>query len=87
MTDDTGAGGTAVDFGMTDLEEVLRGPEGAFVRAGLIERFRVLQEETRAAMDAGLTPDDFAKAEALLRGLAAASKLVLAFPVISDPVR
>jgi hypothetical protein len=65
------------DFGMTDLEEALRSPDGAAVRSGLIEHLGKLSADIAAQMRGGLSPGDFTRADAVAKALAAAREVVI----------
>jgi hypothetical protein len=73
-----------IDFGMTDLEEKLRGPGGKAARAALISRLEQLGSEFAAKLKSGLTPADYAKADAIAKALAAAREIVIAFPEVAQ---
>jgi type III secretion system YseE family protein len=66
----------ALDFGMTDLEERLRGPEGPAAIAQLRSRFEQLRTEIRSEIASGLPPDQFTRAQALGAALAAAGDML-----------
>ena len=67
------------DFGMTDLDEALRGPDGETVRTGLIEHLGKLSAEIAVQMRGGLSPGDFGRADAVAKALAAAREVVIHF--------
>jgi hypothetical protein len=69
----------AFDFGMTDLEERLRGADAEAERDRLIARFGVLDEYIRGQMSAGVTPEAFEKMRLLRVALAHARKIVIVF--------
>jgi hypothetical protein len=68
-----------VDFGMTDIEEALRGPQGPSVRQELLERLDRLTGEFSEKLRLGLPPTDYARAQAIANALAAAREVVVAF--------
>lgn len=72
-----------IDFSMTDLEERLRGPDGKTTRAALTARLEQLTGEFAAKLKSGLTPADYAKANAIAKALAAAREIVIAFPEVA----
>jgi len=67
-------------FGMTDLEEELRGPGAQAVRSALVARLGALQERIQEEMKTGMAPEDFARAKAIATALAAAKEVVLIVP-------
>ncbi len=68
------------DFGMTDLEERLKGPDGHALREQILERLTALGNETKAGLDGGLAPDEYAIAESTYGALAAAYDIIANFP-------
>lgn len=71
----------ALDFGMTDLEESLRGASGAELKAGILGRLDALKEQLAALEKSGLPPDAFKRNAAAQRAIAAARAVAVAFPV------
>lgn len=71
----------ALDFGMTDLEEGLRGASGAELKAGILGRLDALKEQLAALEKSGLPPDAFKRNAAAQRAIAAARAVAVAFPV------
>ncbi len=69
------------DFGITDLEEALRGPEGAALQAQLAARLEALGQAQAEAMRGGLAPEAYEEARRLGEALAAARDVVIRFPV------
>lgn len=83
MTGDPG-GPEAADgagFGMTDLEEALRGPDGRRVRDETLAQLEARLAEVSAAIDRGLGPDVYDAAIAIRRSLASARDVMLRFPI------
>jgi hypothetical protein len=75
---ETGPGTDGADgFGMTDLEEALRGPDGAAVCQGVTARLAALRGDVAAAIRAGAPPDAYAALEKISAALAAASGLMV----------
>lgn len=66
--------------GMTEIEERLRGPDGAAFREELLETLDREIEAIRVRLAEGLPPDEYARATTIGRALAAARDIVLAFP-------
>jgi hypothetical protein len=69
-----------MDFGMTDIEEALRGPDGQAVRAALMARLDQRSAEFAAKLKSGLPPAEYGRADAIAKALAAAREIVIAFP-------
>ena len=67
------------DFGMTDLEEQMRGAAGAERRAAIVARFVALEQAIAAHMAAGVSPEDFNRNRIYREALAHARKIVIAF--------
>jgi hypothetical protein len=67
------------DFAMTELDQRLRGVAGAAVSAAVLERFSRLIKQLEAAKGSGLPPEDFAATETVLKAVAAAVEVVVAF--------
>jgi hypothetical protein len=74
-----------IDFGMTDLEERLRGPDSKTTRAALVARLEQLAGEFATKLKTGLSPADYARADAIANALAAAREIVIAFPEVAQP--
>lgn len=68
-----------IGLAMTELDDRLRGPEGTAISAAILGRFANLINELEEAKLSGLDPESFARAEALLKAVATASKTVIAF--------
>lgn len=68
-----------IGLAMTELDDRLRGPEGTAASAAILGRFGKLINQLEEAKQSGLDPDSFARAEALLKAVAIASKTVVAF--------
>ena len=64
------------DFGMTDLEETLRGPDGASVRADLVERLDAAMKRVQAEMMDGVPPYLYEPARRIYTALATAHGLM-----------
>lgn len=79
----TSVTGNAADLpaGMTDLEEALRGPDGAARRDEAVERLEAAMRRIHAAVDAGLPSAEHRAALELREGLAVARAILIAFPV------
>lgn len=77
---DAGTPDETAGFGMTDLEEALRGPDGERVRDETLARLDARLATVSAAIDAGLGPDVYDDAVAIRRALASARDVVLRFP-------
>jgi len=73
----TSGGGPAA--GMTDLEDVLFGPEGSGEAKKLLARTEELQARLQADIAAGLPPEQFEKGQILANALAAARDLLVRF--------
>jgi hypothetical protein len=69
-----------INFGMTDLEEALRGPGGAEIAKDLIDRFDILDEQLKSQIAAGVAPDEFAKISVIRNSFAAARHILVGFP-------
>ncbi len=67
-------------FAMTDIEDGLRGPDGETFRAQLVDRLDRRAAEFADKLRIGLSPTDYAQAEAIAKALAAAREVVLAYP-------
>ncbi|MBT9288747.1 EscE/YscE/SsaE family type III secretion system needle protein co-chaperone [Prosthecodimorpha staleyi] len=67
-------------FGMTEIEERLRGPEASAFREELLELLDRAAMAVEEDLSAGLPPADYTRATSLSRALAAAKEIVLAFP-------
>jgi hypothetical protein len=67
------------DFATTELDERLRGPDGAAAAVGVLERFSSLIKRLEEERGSGLPPEDFAATEAVLKAVAAAVQTVIAF--------
>ena len=65
-------GVSPADFGMTDLEEALRGPNGPAVAKDLINRLNALDDSLKSKMAAGVTPEEFTKLGVIRNSFAAA---------------
>ena len=63
-------------FGMTDLEERLRGPDAAATLTALMSRLAQVSGAIAGSVRAGLKPDDFKRAEVLEGSLAVARTLL-----------
>lgn len=72
-------------FGMTDLEEALRGPDGPAVRERLLLRIDQLRQEFDAEIMRGVSADTFRNYQYIHKSLAAARDIVLASGHSSDP--
>jgi hypothetical protein len=70
----------AAAFGMTELEETLRGANGAQIANELLVRFEKIDATLRAGIAAGLTPESFASATVIRNSLAAASNILVLIP-------
>ncbi len=68
------------DFGMTDLEERLAVRDGFLLRATILERLAELGRETRARLEEGIQPDEYAIEETTYAALAAAYDVISQFP-------
>jgi hypothetical protein len=73
----TGSG--MFDFGMTEIEERLRGPSGEEDRAAILEIFEKSRAALQEGLDRGLPSEEFARAKSILTALAAARAIVVAF--------
>lgn len=71
----------AQDFGMTELEERLRGPSGAAVRDDVLARLDALARHLVEESRAGLPPAAFRRNDSIGQAIAAARAVVAAFPV------
>jgi len=69
------------DFGMTDLEDGLRGPEAREIQAALLTRFTELGEKIAARMKEGVAPAQFGDLKQVYDAVASAHMIVLKFPV------
>ncbi len=67
--------------GMTDLEEVLRGPGGADARDQAVERVEAAMRRIHEAIHNGLPADEHKAAMDIREALAHGRVLLLAFPV------
>src|SRR5262245_57928410 len=67
-------------FGMTDLEERLRGVEGEQIAKELLARFHSIDAELSARIASGLSPEDFARATVTRNSLAAANNILIRIP-------
>lgn len=65
------------DFGMTDLEEQLRGPDGQDAAARTLHRLGAIDEDLAGRMRAGLSSDEFGTASSLKTALDAAKQVVV----------
>jgi hypothetical protein len=63
-------------FGMTELEQELRGPGGAERGRELLRRFDQLHDQIEADIAAGLPPDRFKAAQTIKNSLVAARDVV-----------
>jgi hypothetical protein len=70
--------------GMTELEEQLRGPQGRHVCDSAVARLRRLSSDVEAAAARGLPTAEYAAAQDLLKGIAAAQALLTAFPIVEE---
>lgn len=67
-------------FGMTDLEEALRGPGGEAVRDEALARLDAALDRVEAALRAGLDPRLFTPTESIRGALVTARGLLAAAP-------
>ena len=74
---DTPAG---ADFGMTDLEEALRGPEGSAIRQDSIERLARMSARLESELDRGAPPDRYDRLKAMQIAVATASRILAINP-------
>jgi type III secretion system YseE family protein len=74
---DPATNGDGADFGMTDLEERLRGPGGAAEADRLIARLAGLRDQVEAELKRGLAPGDYQRAQDLAKSLAAAATIMI----------
>lgn len=82
MTDNpaTGEDQGSFGFGMTELEERLSGADGHTLRDEIAELLAEKAKQLRERMETGLTPDEYHKATAVQKALAAAYDIVTHFP-------
>ncbi len=66
-------------FGMTDLEEVLRGPDGAEARESIISRLSERLAEIDARIAQGVPQQEFEAVNAIQRSLVTARNVMLLF--------
>lgn len=72
--------GDVAAFGMTELEEKLRGADGERVAQNLLAKFNQLDAVLNARIANGLSPDDYARATVIRNSLAAASNILIRIP-------
>ena len=72
-----GKAAPGADFGMTDIEEALRGPDAESVRFALIDRLTRQSAEFAVKLKSGLPPAEFRRADAIAKALAAALEIVI----------
>lgn len=76
----TGESTEAAGFGITDLEEALRGPDGRRVQEQILARLAARLAAVSSAIDQGLGAGVYDDALAIRRALASARDVVLRFP-------
>jgi hypothetical protein len=68
--------GRDLDFGFSDLEERLMGPEGAAVFRQSLTALRTIRAELEAGVKSGMPKDEFAQAQLLDDALRAAERIL-----------
>lgn len=68
------------DFGMTDLEEALRGPDGAAVREDAITRLDDMSRRVEAELTRGAPPGRYDRLKAMQIAISTASRIVAVNP-------
>ena len=66
-------------FGMTDIEERLRAPDGEEYRKRLLDSLEDLDSRLSSKMAPGLAPDEFERVRLLRQAVASAREIVLVF--------
>ena len=66
-------------FGMTDIEDRLRGPEGEAYRQELLKSLNLIEERLSADLNSGLSREAYEQARQVLAAVASAKEIVLAF--------
>jgi hypothetical protein len=64
-------------YGMTDLEESLRGPDASRVCAAIISRLAALDAQIDARLGSGLRPDQYARAQSIRNCVATAREMMI----------
>lgn len=69
---------TDPQWGMTDLEERLRGPDGSAETSKLVSRLSQLAEQLDVMTTRGLRPGDFDRANAMKAAVVSAQQILTA---------
>ena len=69
----------AEPFGMTDIEDRLRGPDGETYRQDLLNSLNSIEERLTVDLASGLSREAFEQVRQVLGAVASAKEIVLAF--------